>query len=54
MDIKLPFQASKTVAAQKLESKDTGVNAFASNVPTFATTTLTAYLAGDSIPVSWS
>jgi HK97 family phage major capsid protein len=53
MDIKLPYQASKTVAAAKAESKDTGTTLFATNVPTFNTTTLTAFLAGDSVPVSW-
>jgi HK97 family phage major capsid protein len=53
MDIKLPFQASKTVAAAKAESNSGGTNAFATNVPTFATTTLSAFMAGDSVPVSW-
>lgn len=53
MDIKLPYQASKTVAAAKAESNSGGVNAFATNVPTFSTTTLTAYMAGDSVAVSW-
>jgi len=53
MDIKLPFQASKTVAAAKAESTDGGVHPFATNVPTFNTTTLSAYMAGDSVAVSW-
>jgi HK97 family phage major capsid protein len=53
MDIKLPYQASKTVAAAKAESNNSGTNAFATNVPTFNTTTLTAYMAGDSVAVSW-
>ena len=53
MDIKLPYQASKTIAAAKAESTDSGTHAFASNVPTFGTTTLSAYMAGDSVPVSW-
>jgi HK97 family phage major capsid protein len=53
MDIKLPYQASKTVAALKAESNNSGTNAFAANVPTFATTTLTAYMAGDQVAVSW-
>ena len=53
MDIKLPYQASKTVAAAKAESTDQGTHAFAENVPTFGTTTLSAYMAGDSVPVSW-
>jgi HK97 family phage major capsid protein len=53
MDIKLPYQASKTVAALKAESNNSGSDAFATNVPTFNTTTLTAYMAGDSVSVSW-
>ncbi len=53
MDVKLPYQASKSVAAAKAESTDVGTHAFATNVPTFATTTLSAYMAGDSVPVSW-
>lgn len=53
MDIKLPYQASKTVAAAKSESTDEGTNAFPTNVPTFNTTTLSAYMAGDSVAVSW-
>jgi HK97 family phage major capsid protein len=53
MDIKLPYQAALTVAAQKSESNNSGTNAFAPNVPTFNTTTLTAFTAGDSVYVSW-
>jgi HK97 family phage major capsid protein len=53
MDIKLPFQASKSVAAAKAESNSGGTNAFATNVPTFGTTTLSAFTAGNSVPVSW-
>jgi HK97 family phage major capsid protein len=53
MDIKLPFQASKTVAAAKAESTDSGTHAFATNIPTFNTVTLSAYMAGDSVAVSW-
>ena len=53
MDIKLPYQASKTVAAAKAESNNSGTHAFATNVPTFNTTTLSAYNAGDSVAVSW-
>ena len=53
MDIKLPYQASKTVAAAKAESNSGGTVAFATNVPTFNTTTLTANMAGDSVAVSW-
>src|ERR1019366_4408853 len=53
MDLKLPYQASKTVAAAKAETNSTNTSAFATNVPTFNTTTLSAYMAGDSVPVSW-
>jgi HK97 family phage major capsid protein len=53
MDIKLPFQSAKTVAAAKAESTNSGTNAFATNVPQFGTTTLTAYMGGDSVAVSW-
>jgi HK97 family phage major capsid protein len=53
MDIKLPYQSAKTVAAAKSESNNSGTNAFATNVPQFATTTLTAYMAGNSVAVSW-
>jgi len=53
MDIKLPYQASKTVAAAKAESNGSTQTPFASNVPTFNTTTLSAYMAGDSVYVSW-
>lgn len=53
MDLKLPYQSALTVAAQKSESNNSGTNAFATNVPQFNTTTLTAYQAGDSVYVSW-
>lgn len=53
MDIKLPYQSAKTVAAAKAESNNSGTNPFATNVPQFNTTTLTAYMAGDSVSVSW-
>jgi HK97 family phage major capsid protein len=53
MDIKLPYQASKAVAAGKAESTNSGTNAFGTSVPTFATTTLSAFMAGDSVAVSW-
>jgi HK97 family phage major capsid protein len=53
MDIKLPYQASKTVATAKSESNNSGTNAFGTSVPTFASTTLSAYMAGDSVAVSW-
>lgn len=53
MDINLPYQAGKTVAALKAESNSSGTNAFATNAPTFATTKLSAYLIGDSVYASW-
>lgn len=53
MDIKLPYQASKTVATAKAESTNSGTNAFGTSVPTFNTTTLSAYMAGNSIAISW-
>jgi HK97 family phage major capsid protein len=53
MDIKLPYQASKSVAAGKAESTDGGLVNFATNVPTFNTTTLSAHQAGDFVTVSW-
>jgi HK97 family phage major capsid protein len=53
MDLNLPYQASKTVAALKAESNNSGTNAFASNAPTFATTKLSAYTIADAVTISW-
>lgn len=53
MDIKFGYQASKSVAAAKAESTSAGNNAFASNAPTFNSTTLSAYMGGDSVTASW-
>ncbi len=53
MDIKLPYQASKATAAQKSESYTVAGTPFQQVVPTFNTTTLTAYMQGNSIYVSW-
>ena len=53
MNLNLPFQAAKTVAALKAESNSTGTNAFATNAPTFNTTTLASYVVGDSVYASW-
>ncbi|HLX83801.1 MAG TPA: phage major capsid protein [Terriglobales bacterium] len=53
MNIVFPYQASRGVAAAKAESTNSGTNAFATNVPTFANTTLGAYQYGDQINVSW-
>jgi HK97 family phage major capsid protein len=52
MDIKLPYQATKTIAAAKAESR-TSNNPFAGTAPSFGTTTLTAYMAGVQIGVTW-
>jgi HK97 family phage major capsid protein len=53
MNLNLPYQASLTTAALKAESNSGGTNAFATNAPTFATTTLSAYVVGDSVYASW-
>ena len=53
MNIELPFQAALTTAAIKPESNSSGQNSFASNSPSFGTTTLGAFTVGDSIPASW-
>lgn len=53
MNLELPYQASKTVAALKAESNSSGTNAFATNAPGFGTTTLTSYVVGDSVYASW-
>lgn len=53
MDVKLPYQASKSVAAAKAESTDAGTHAFGASAPTFNTTTLSAFMAGNQVPVSW-
>jgi HK97 family phage major capsid protein len=53
MNINLPYQSGKATAAVKPESNNSGTNAFATNVPQFATTELQAYTVGDSIYASW-
>jgi HK97 family phage major capsid protein len=53
MDIRLPFQSAKTIATAKAESNNSGTNAFGTDVPLFNTVTLSAYMAGDSVAVSW-
>jgi len=52
MDIKLPFQATKTVAAAKAESR-TSNNPFAGTPPSFNTVTLSAYMAGVQVQATW-
>jgi len=53
MDINLPYQAVKTLAALKVESSSAGTNAFAENDPTFATTKLASYVIGGKVTASW-
>lgn len=53
MDINLPFQATKTLAALKAESTSSGANAFAENDPTFSTTKLASYVLGGKVTASW-
>jgi HK97 family phage major capsid protein len=53
MDINLPSQATKTLAALKAESTSAGTNAFAENDPAFATTKLTSYVIGGKVTASW-
>jgi HK97 family phage major capsid protein len=53
MDINLPYQSVKTIAALKAESNSTGTNAFATNSPSFTTTKLSAFVIGDSVYASW-
>jgi HK97 family phage major capsid protein len=53
MNLELPFQSALTTAAIKLESNSTGNNSFANNAPSFSTTTLGAFMIGDSVTASW-
>jgi HK97 family phage major capsid protein len=53
MNLNLPYQSAKAAAAIKAESNNSGTNAFATNVPNFATTELQAYVIGDSMYASW-
>jgi HK97 family phage major capsid protein len=53
MDLKLPYQASRSVVTAKAESTDQGSTAFGVSVPTFATTTLSAFMHGQQVSVSW-
>ena len=52
MDIKLPAQLSKTAAAAKSESSTIN-NSFGGTNPTFTQVTLSAYMAGAVVPVSF-
>jgi len=50
-DIKIPVQATRTTAAQKTESSDTGYS-FGGTNPSFGQTTLASYMNGVNVPVS--
>jgi len=53
MNINIPFQSAKSVAAVKAESNNSGTNAFGTSVPQFNTTLLSAFVVGNSIYASW-
>ena len=53
MNINIPYQSAKSVAAIKAESNNSSTNAFGTSVPQFATTELQAYMIGNSIYASW-
>lgn len=50
-DIKLPAQASKTIAAAKAESRSSD-HAFAGTSPSFTQVTLSAFMAGVQVPIT--
>jgi len=52
MDLNLPYQSAKTIAAQKNESNNSGTNSFSTNVPSFSTTKLSAFTIGNSVTIS--
>jgi HK97 family phage major capsid protein len=53
MDIKLPYQSAKSTAAAKGESYAVSGTPFSQSIPAFSTTTLTAFMGGNAIYVSW-
>lgn len=53
MNINIPFQSAKSVAAIKAESNNSGTNAFGTSVPQFNTTLLSAFVVGNSVYASW-
>jgi HK97 family phage major capsid protein len=53
MDIKFPIQTVRTIAAAKAETNNSATNSFATNVPQFGTVTLTAFMSGDSVAISF-
>lgn len=53
MNINIPFQSARSVAAVKAESNNSGTNAFGTSVPQFETTLLSAFVVGNSVFASW-
>jgi HK97 family phage major capsid protein len=53
MNINIPYQSARSVAAIKAESNNGGTNAFGTSVPQFDTTLLSAYVVGNSVYASW-
>lgn len=49
----LAFQAALSTAAIKPETNSTGTNAFVQGSPSFGNTTLTSFMVGGQVPVSW-
>lgn len=53
MDVKFPIKLTKGTAAAKAEGDGTGSNVFGGTAPTLAQKTLSAFMAGDILDVSW-
>jgi HK97 family phage major capsid protein len=53
MNINIPYQSAKSVAAIKAESNNSGTNAFGTSAPQFSTTMLSAFVVGNSVFASW-
>ncbi len=53
MDVKMPIKATKGTAAAKAEGTGSGSNVFGGTAPTLAQKTLSAFMAGDVLDVSW-
>jgi HK97 family phage major capsid protein len=53
MDINVPYQSAKAVAAVKAETNNSGTGTFSASVPQFATTKLSAFMVGAQVGVSW-
>jgi HK97 family phage major capsid protein len=52
-DVKIPIKATKGTAAAKAEGTGSGSNLFGGTAPTLAQKTLSAFMAGDVLDVSW-